>query len=363
MPSFCFAGGNLYVATTGTDNAGCGAIDAPCRTIQYTVTNKITDANGGWNIYLRGGTYQEHDISIPVTKTGTSGAWNSIQSYAGEWAIIDGQHASTVNVRPVIYNGGYAHTGSEVFAQYWLFERIEVTGGGTPASEEGAGIYWNKGPFTVRYCYIHDNVSGNANENPGGIGGNSWQEATIEYNYLYNNGSETPGSGAGNNRAIYSTGSTEYAPESGGPEYEWTWAIRDNVIRYNYILAGPGGEVCIGTKSLQWLTLTRNGTDTSNRTHGDKIHHNICVGTNQMGVLYQQDYVQIYNNIVDMGNPADERYGVGSRRTRTEWQYDHLETVIYNNTVMDSNSAAVYNGYGGTGTVSGTTQISGIPQI
>ncbi len=81
LPWSVWAGGDIYVATTGNDSAA-GTEGAPLATIAHALTH-ITDANGGWNIILRGGTYNEHDLYIDPDYTGTSGAWNTMRSYPG----------------------------------------------------------------------------------------------------------------------------------------------------------------------------------------------------------------------------------------------------------------------------------------
>lgn len=353
FPSLCLAGGNLYVATTGTDSAGCGAIGSPCATIQYTITNKITDANGGWNIYLRGGTYHEHDITIAATKTGTSGAWNTMQSYAGEWAIIDGQRQNTGNTTGLIENlDGFYHAEADMppAAQYWKFERLEITGGGTTASDStGGGIWWVKGPITVRYCYIHDNLVGNACENPQGMGGSGWQGNTIEYNYFDHNGSVYHGVLAGDSGCGCNTTSgpaPEASWEYNGDDVEGSIKIYSNTIQYNLIKTY--GEQGIRTKASGRNTTTRNGSETVWAQLGDKIHHNIIqnqyAGNTCPSIFWQNDYAQIYQNIVDMtsattGVNGDESR-ISTRRIRT-WGVDTLKAVVYNNTIINSPGDAI----------------------
>lgn len=339
-PSVCFSGGDLYVATTGTNNGSCGAIGSPCRTIQYTITNRITDANGGWNIILRGGTYQEHDIYIAPTKTGTSGAWNTLRSYAGEWAIIDGQRANTgPNTYATLKNWDGNECTSGTFAQYWILERFELTGGGHSSGTviEGAGLWWVKGPFTMRYTYIHDNLTVNGDENSAGISGTAWQGNTIEYNYFYNNGSEA-------HEQLNSTAGPGPISCSEYYAYDQNWEIRDNTIRYNYIV-GSGDDTGIRTKGYTTLTSTRNGSDTSRRTYGDKLHHNIVKGVN-VSIHYQQDGVQIYNNITDQtGQPKSTGYNDGHPIKTRRWnstERDVLWPVVYNNTCFDASEGIVH---------------------
>lgn len=344
---------NIYVDNTLASNITNG---------KYSIANRnATGADGnayvsiqaavnsmaaGDDIFVRGGTYLEHDIYIPSSKSGTAANWSTLQSYSNEWAVINGQRqCSGSNVHAVLYNGGFAHDGSEVFANYWLFERLEITGGGLAGASvaPAAGIWWVKGPVTVRYCYIHDNLADNADENPAGFNGCSQQSVLLEYNYFKNNGSTTHEHG--NSRNICLTGSTEYS----STPFDENWYAKSNEIRFN--LVDTSGDEGIATKASQWLTSVRNGTDMSRKTWGDKIHHNIVRNARYGAIFYQQDFAQIYNNIVTMSATAgEEDWGIAVRRIRTP-DVDTLHTVVYNNTLIGTDAAAIFNGYdGGSGT-------------
>ena len=75
---------DYYVSSSGTNNASCGAIGAPCQTIQYALDNKI---GAGDRLYIRGGTYRE---TITITNDGTDGNLITIQNYPNEVVTIDG---------------------------------------------------------------------------------------------------------------------------------------------------------------------------------------------------------------------------------------------------------------------------------
>jgi len=297
-----------------------------------TIQAAVDSMNGGDDIYLRDGAYYEHDIYISSAKSGTSNDWSSMQSYPGEWAIIDGQNSATTDPYAVIYNGTYAaHTTTNV-AKYWIFERLEIKDGGG-SGDTGHGIYWNFGPWTIRYCYVHGTESKNPDENPTNIGGITWQNAVIEYNYV------TDVSGGSYTGNVCNIGNTASYIEYG---YGSSYYGHSNEIRYNYVTGQAGS---IRTKGTHWLTTTRNGTDTTNKDKGDKIHHNICKVTTGTiaSIFYQQDYVQIYNNIIDQtgSTRGQENWSIATRRIRSSGDRDVLQTVIYNNTI--------YNGAGEIG--------------
>ena len=78
------------------------------------------------------------------------------------------------------------------------------------------------------------------------------------------------------------------------------YAIKNNIIRYNLFKNGSAG---IKHKGNQLLT-GRNpgggeGFDNTNKDWGDKIHHNIFIGLDDIAIRGKQDFVQIYNNIMD----------------------------------------------------------------
>jgi hypothetical protein len=329
---------NLYVdddCTNGisTYNPAADSCTGGSDTVYSTIKNAIAGMSGGDDIYVRGGTYNESDIFIAASKSGTSGNWSSLQSYPGEWAIIDGQNNNNTNPCAVISNGGYAdHTNTSV-AKYWLFERIEITGGGdatceSPSTGTGHGIYWNFGPWAIKYSYVHDTLASNGDENPTNIGGITWQNAEIKYNVT-----NDITASAGTN--VYNISNTASYIEYG---YSSSLYGYGNEIAYNYIVDDIG---CIRTKGTHWLTTTRNGSDTTNAEIGDRIHHNICIstgGSTYPQIFYQSDYVQIYNNIVDQENAnrtgLDWRnWPIMVRRWGSAGDRDLMWPVIYNNTI------------------------------
>jgi hypothetical protein len=348
--AFDLIAANIYVDNTLSANITNGTYSITSRNSSgnngnayRTIQAAVNAMTSGDDIFIRGGTYYEHDILIPVSKSGTSSNWSSIQSYPGEWAIINGQRlCATGATSPgaVIHNGNpNNHDNPSEMASYWKFERLEITGGGTPVGSgdnAGHGIYWGFGPIQVRYCYIHDNMGSWGDENPSGLGGCNWRNSTVEYNYFKNNGADNY-----TNNVFQITNMASY------PEYGYAFGsntmLWKNEIRYNYISGIAGG---IRTKGTAWLTTTRNGTDTTNQTYGDKIHHNIIQQTSSSipALFYQQDFAQIYNNIVDQTGcaAAEENWAIATSRVRSESRYT-LWTSIYNNTVY--NGAADLGGF------------------
>ena len=105
------AGGEIYVATTGSDSTGTGAIDKPYK----TVVKAVAAANPGNKVVLRSGTYNEQEIRVREPDI-------TIMSRPGEWAII----------KKALPQGGDDYDSAiyfDVDAHRGRVSRVEVTGG------------------------------------------------------------------------------------------------------------------------------------------------------------------------------------------------------------------------------------------
>jgi hypothetical protein len=330
-----------------------------------TLARAFAVMSAGDDIWLRNGTYNEHDLMITIA--GTSGDYCSLRSYPGEWAKIDGQRLSTPGPmygNAVISNAQQNNLDNpNEVPGYWIFERLEITGGGCPIGSGdymGHGLFLSFGPFQVRYCYIHDNIGSWGDENPAGLGGACWHDVVIEYNYFKDNGADNY---TANVFQITNMTGVEY-----GYGVSLDTTVYRNQIRYNYITGKSGG---IRTKGVAWLPSDRTGATTTYQEYGDDIHHNVIIQSLVGGetwipaIIYQQDYVQIHNNIIDQSatpkcdaNNMYNNWSINTRRLGTPGR-DTIWGTIYNNTVYggacelgDLHEGAANNtGLGGTGTV------------
>jgi len=325
----------IYVAPGGS---GSGSPSSPYGSIQ-TAVNAM---NPGDHIVLRGGTHAGC-ICINPSKNGdswSSGHYNKMYSYPGEWAIIDGQDSCHT---PCAGGGepggillGYAvwATGNTAYdLSYWWFERLELTGGSGRSDIPGihsAGFWGNGGPFKFRYLYVHDNQADNGGENPGGLKGQCWQDSLVEYCYFKDNGMRA-GGGDNNNPAnivIYSDYNPEYIANNGFNANDNRGHAYRNEIRYNYF---EGSYTGFKNKNAQFLTSRTNWQDAQYDTYGDKIHHNIFYGASVYAIGPNTDFDQIYNNIIDsndrgIASPHEPNFG------------ELYKIVIYNNLIRNSNS-------------------------
>ena len=311
-------GANIYVDQT---------LISDCISSDYSITNRdcvgsdgnayktiqagLDVMNTGDTLILRGGEYDINSggagwtghLSLPTNINGDSweaGHFNTVMSYPGEWAIVDGQNlcgdTGDGNQPRGVFGGG--DWGSE-YINYWKFERLEIKNGADSASHTyAAGLQIHNGPFWVRYCYIHDNLAW-PGENPAGIRGYHWEDSIVEYCYFKDNGAI---SGYNDNHAhiqIFSDYEIDSIAQNGFPGASHN-CIKRNMWRYNLF---EGGVVGIKHKGHQGFTGRNpgggHGFDDTYKTYGDKIHHNIFKNLNWAAIHAHQDFCQIYNNILD----------------------------------------------------------------
>jgi hypothetical protein len=288
------------------------------------------------DIYIRGGTYNEN-----VTMDSNQGAsgiaedYATIQSYLGEWAIINASGGTALGRT---YNG---RDGGNEF-EYLTIQRLEITGGGSTNSGGGIGI---AGDFLeFRYLYIHDNTASNGNENPAGIRTYALHDSIIEYCYFDNNGMD---SGTDNNSAhiaMFGDYAWNSIGENGFNGTETNVTTR-NTIRYNYFNDAP---IAIKHKGGQLFTGRNTGgadfVDTY-KTMGDKIHHNLFQNIAVYCINAEQDFCQIYQNIFDNPNFAIV--------VHYQPDFQLYKVTIYNNTIWNPVDAGItrfgciYSGFSG----------------
>jgi len=353
-------GANIYVSTTGNDTTGNGSIGTPYRTI----AKAVSVMSSGDDIYLRGGTYYESMINITGI-SGTEANPCSMQSYPGEWAVIDGGHIGGIDTDNDII---YATTIS-----WWVFERMEITGGGGndfdllnnygspntyPDSNtfNGAAFNFYKPRYvTFRYLYIHDNHEETKYQN-GGINlrndSGAANNITIEFCHFKSNGNPVRHTDANGNICI----SSDYAYD--GP-VDVEWSQHKNIIRYNLFDGSHASgyiDVAVANKAPQRLTgwiygeseneadNTPNGS--AYREYGDKTHHNIIINHAQ-GMRCEQDYAQFYNNIVDLtdgaGGEGDCGWAGSDQTTPRRGAY---WPGVYNNTFFLDGTVAGIRAFG-----------------
>lgn len=334
---------NIYVDSTIGSNITNGTYSAANRNASgsdgnayRTIQDALNAMSGMDDIYIRQGTYREGSITIPLGRDGIATDYSSIQSYPGEWAVLDGSGGSESYV---IGFTCYDKDGKNQH-QYWRFERLEIRNG------VNEGLFVSGGPFIVRYNYIHDNISGSGGANPGGIKGMIWHDSLIEYNLFEDNGTTGSPSGNGNHIGIHS----DYAFSHG---HDWRYlgvydpnnCTRKNEIRYNLFIDNddvahaayrhkaqqPFSPIVGGPNGDTGTTLTN--PDMTYKDFGDKFHHNIVINDD---VQMDQDFAQVYNNIIVNG----ELTGGWPRL------FSAVKATFYNNTLIGGAGMVMeYNGF------------------
>jgi len=295
-------------------------------------------------VILRGGTYTEawgnNDgssstsgaaMQFPSGLNGsygpgwTTGTYTTIESYPGEWAILQGSAGYDSVIGYVTASSG---TGEE--RRGWKLERLEVTGG----AYSGVGV--NRGPFWIRLCYIHNNGKDESyDENLSGVNLRRSSYSIIEYNYFSNNGQTTT------NNPAHILNTADYLYTSG--TFDLSVANHSNIIRYNHFTGSVSNG--IHDKAAQYLasyvdTSSNVGPgsidDLSNQALGNKYHHNIFEDVTGDAIYMGQFFEQVYNNIID-GSELTTHVNSSTRPI--------FGLSVYNNTVIDA-SVEIALGYG-----------------
>ena len=298
-----------------------------------TIKAAVAAMNSGTTILIREGVYKEEYIKLPYTKSGTSwkeGEFNTLASYPGEHAVIDGDNNAvdeTGALKAAI--GAVNYDGAATHLKYWKFERLEIRGGSDPQGSGAAGFCGNGGPFIFRRCYVHDNSAFGINEveTPAGLKGLGWHDSVVEQCLFENNGNQSSG---GMHLAIYADYKHRITPVSG---YDPAFAsAKRNEFRYNFFSGGGNGFKYKGSQ----LFSSRKQWDDTYSTYGDKFHHNIWKDIPGFALGAHQDFIQVYNNIFD------------NCGTAILVQYEPLiaiyKAVVFNNTILNSRTAI--NRYG-----------------
>jgi hypothetical protein len=327
--------GNYSIANRACNGSGGNAYN--------TVQKGLYAMLSGDDLFIRGGIYWEGALELPknVGKTaminGTAEDWCTVQSYPGEWAVLDGSTGSLSSRGYVIGPAEYSTTlkggGTGWINSYWKFERLEIKGG-----KLGFGIWINGGPFIVRYCYIHDNLDTVGDLDAGfygGVVGAVWHDSIIEYNYFKNNGT------------TYTSNDMHSAQIAVYSDYQWNAdprpadvnrCTRKNTYRYNFFEDTENrARTGIYQKGGQFFTPKSgistevDGTGWTYKTFGDNIHHNIFKGFEWV-IRCEQDFTQIHHNIAyDIKDIGADYLGLLSPAV-----YAESMTAIcsYNNTLI-----------------------------
>lgn len=267
----------------------------------------------GDDIFLRGGTYigshsEKYGFKIPANKNGGVSNWSSIQSYPGEWAVLDG-NATASNVIGLTDDSGTTPV------HYWRFERLEIRRG------KGIGLNVSGGPVHVRWCYLHGNRSTDVDVFRAGIIGYVLRDSILEYCYIKDNGNAT--------RNIGVKFVADYRHRLGDDFPNPLTAdecLRSTSVRYCVFEGDPAraDDTAINFKAKQYLTAHTN-VDWTHADWGNKIHHNLFLD-HSTAITCNQDFAQIFQNVFRSRGMAVQINEAGSMGALTG-------ISIYNNTI------------------------------
>jgi hypothetical protein len=286
-----------------------------------TIQQAINVVSAGDTIYIRQGRYLEH-IAVPRHKQGTEKNRILVQSYPGEWAVIDGEYKEN---RPIIMFKDGDHRSCPA---YWTFRCFEVTGGGTKNGRDGGGgLRFDTAHHLIfEYLFIHDNNGGNGTNDAGIVIENETQAAqniVIRYCYLKDNINAEGGNCA--NISLFS----DYVDYPALVNIEN--ARQCNEVYYNYLIGSQKG---IKNKAEQYLCLDNTGEDKERYKHlADKYHHNIIKDFKDQAITARQDFVQVYNNIV-YSSKYESTGGISLGSSDYNSEREPFYACVYNNTLI-----------------------------
>jgi hypothetical protein len=175
-------GSIIRVATTGSDNPGCGSAASPCRTVQYAVDlalagDEIRVAEGTYtDVHKRADITQVVYISLPLTIRGgyEPPNWNVSNPAANPTLLDAGRQGRVVyvakDVAPV------------------TLENLSLTGGNTqaagPSEDVGGGVFIrSNATATLGMCRIFDNTA----KWGAGLGTDTGSNVTLDSSDVFSN--------------------------------------------------------------------------------------------------------------------------------------------------------------------------------
>ncbi|OGS37808.1 MAG: hypothetical protein A2293_11560 [Elusimicrobia bacterium RIFOXYB2_FULL_49_7] len=335
-----------------------------CRHGLPNAKNKISSYPGEWAVV--DGQYANPSYYRPAVFWATGGA--SFSNWIFErFEITGGGDPVTL---PVEGAGIYINDGPEglEFRYLYIHDNCSTTVG----SGKAGGISLNApGNCIIEYCYI----KGNGNPNGDRVSSNGQIAVTSDYRYAqpvtletamhsniyrYNLIDGHSNTGYGSVAAFVHKGMqrlTGYElaeTQAGGPTQNHCgiWATGVNYV-LNDVIYAASGSVTFGPyyKCVQahtsdtnnqpvtganwqsyWIYNDNLPNDTSFREYGDKIHHNIIRNVS-LGLRIDQDYCQVYNNIIWLSaNNGDQLLVFESKDGFNGGRRGSTKTCFYNNT-------------------------------
>lgn len=252
----------LYVSTSGADTSSCGTRTAPCRTIQYTISNRLS---AGDSIAVAPGTYAER-LNVPIDATITGAGADKTIVDGGNRGTVVSTGAGVTLANLTVQHGKTIDCGAGIVNSGSLTAyRVTITANTAANSDVGSGQGGGVCNFgTLRL--IESTVSANTAEEAGGIfsvgngllieastisgnstisfgGGLETYNSTAIVNSTFSGNSAIYGGGISNIAALYIYNSTiagNSAQRGGG--IEDNFGPGGSTYLWNTILAGNSGS-------------------------------------------------------------------------------------------------------------------------
>ncbi len=284
------------------------------------------------NAQLGGGTY--NTLRIPESVDGTAGGYSSLQSFPGEWAVLDGEN----NVQPDASQARGILYGKFRAPSFFIFQNFELKRGrvaaGAPADQDSYGGIASVGGehIVFRNLYFHDFRSGTYGQNPSALWFNTTDKVnniTVEHCVFRDIGYIDGNTDAGNFSALQIYG--PYGDPLTNTIFNgWDGATGPfkNKIRNNLFedINGKG----IKYKSTAPLSGRYPFSDTY-AEWGDHFHNNIFRNCDSFAMEIRADFAQVHNNITD----ATAGFSLGSISGAM------YKPAVYNNTFNGQGYAPV----------------------
>jgi hypothetical protein len=165
---------NIHVAPTGSDNGSCGAIAAPCKTIQQAVNL----SKNGDTILVATGTYTGSNVCAPSIETAVVCIWNKHLIIRGGYAINNwsvanpSQNVTTIdgqNSRRGIYFWGTNASTASLFLEGFTIQNGRQQGISSSDDNKsfafGGGMLVDLVPVTIKYTIFQNNKAIGADNN------------------------------------------------------------------------------------------------------------------------------------------------------------------------------------------------------
>ncbi len=356
-------------APTGNDN-NTGTISSP----YFTINKAVSNAKAGDIIYLRAGTYNYTSKQAISSKNGTSSAHIVIQSYPGEWAIINGSNITTTDDLIAVSPGSYidiksleiknsTQAGISLYnANNCIIDNVTVH------HSNGTGIYVGASDSeptsamnhhnTIKNCTLYNNVLSNYGLNPSG----GWNSAlTLNThdnictgNNVYNNSGEGIGCYGRNNYVANDTVHDNFSVDIYVNQTQGSTLENNTIICQNNTSYYRNGHAAIGIE----FANEANSNYLLNTIVRNNVIQNVW-----RGMVYWQSYNTMTNcsitgNTISHCSDAiivfDASSFSGTNIGGNTWITD-LATRIDIPTNITQNPANTIQGGGGTVAVTGVS--------